>query len=235
VPGRERDVAEAYLHLGIAYATLGQPSPARSQFIQALRRDPTLTLDPATASPAALEAFATARQEGLSEGVVPSRPKKKMGTGTKVLIAGGAVGVGAAVAVAGAQRSARGSDEPIPTFVPLTTSPYIQLLSANPGPGSVFSASQGVSLTVRSQNVGTADLRFVFVGESLTSDGRICFAGNSGLFSYGPNGTITATFSLSARCTPPFTTDRLAISLQDPDTDARPYSAVYSGRLQATQ
>src|SRR5262249_54103580 len=144
-PGREAEVADAYLHLGIADAGLGQMSPATSQFVQALKRDPAITPDPKTTSPAALEAFAVARRQAETEGVVsPSNAKRKGGAGKKILIAAGAVGVGVGGAVAAGGSGGYSAAPPqLPNpFIPIATSPYLELQGANPVPGSQITSSQ---------------------------------------------------------------------------------------------
>ena len=236
-PGREAQTADAYLHLGIAYAGLGQVSPAKSQFIQALKRNPTLEPDPKTTPPAALEAFAAARREGENEGVVSRdhQPAKKKSAATKILIAGGVVG--AVVAVAATAGGGSSSPPPLQAgvgFVPIASSPYIVLQSATPGPGSQFPSTQSVSVDVKSQNVGTAELSFFIVAEALTDDGRACMSGHSNVFSYGPGATFTAIFPILSMCPTPFTTVSLQISLADPATGVRRYHASYSGSYRVT-
>jgi hypothetical protein len=237
-PDRDAEAAVAYLQLGIAYAGLGQVSPAKSQFVQALKRDPSLAPDPKTTPPEALEAFATARREGVSEGVVSKdqKPPKKKGGGTKVLIAAGVVGAGLGIAAA-AGGGGSDSSSPVqhgPAFVPIAASPYIVLQSVNPGPGSQFPSLQTVSVSVSSKNVGTEEFSFIVVAEALTDDGRACMSGHTATMSYGPGATIGATFSMHAACPAPFTTVSLQISLADPDTGVRRYHASYSGSYRVT-
>jgi hypothetical protein len=230
-PGREAEVADACLHLGIAYAGLGQMSPAKSQFVRALMLDPSLQLDPETAPPAAVEAFEAARREGESEGVVsPDRRAKKKGAAGK-LVALGLVGAGVAAAAAGS-GAADATPVALPTFIPIEASPYIQLLNADPAPGTASRFNLTVTLTVRATNAG--DLQFIFVAEALTADGRACLSGQTSPFSTGHDGSVTATFTIQTRCPVPFTTEALQISLQDPDTDMRPFHASYRGGYSVT-
>jgi hypothetical protein len=229
--GEEKEVAQAYLHLGIAYAALGQMSPARSQFVQALERDPSLTLDPKTTPAAALEAFAAAHRESESEGVLSAKARKGK-KGPLILMAAGAVGAGVGLAVAASGDSS--SIPPAEPFVPISTSPYLELVNASPGPGSLAS-DRTVSLTVRARNVGSTDLRFFLVAEALTGEGRVCLAGQAGPFSFGPGSTVLGTFVLRPVCAPPFTTETLVVAIQDPETGARPYRASYRGSYQVTQ
>jgi tetratricopeptide (TPR) repeat protein len=231
MPGLEVEVADAYLHLGIAYAGLGQISPAKAQFVRALIIDPSLELDPKTAPKAAIDAFEEARREGESEGVVsPDRHAKKKGGKGKLLLALGAVGAGVAVAAVG---PGGGHTEGPATFVPIEASPYIQLLSANPGPSTASARSLTVALTVKA--VGAGDASFIFVAEALTADGRACLSGQTQPFSTGQGGSVTDTFSIETQCPAPFTTESLQISLQDPLTGSRPYHASYRGEYRVTQ
>src|SRR5262249_22903052 len=222
--------ADAYLYLGIAYAGLGQVSPAKSQFVQALKRNPSLEPDPKTTPPAALEAFAAARREGESEGVVSKdRQAKKKGAGTKILIGVGVVGAGVGVAAAAGGGGSSSDTHTGPAFVAIAPSPYIVLQSVTPGPGSQFPSTQSVSVSISTKNVGTEEFSFVVVAEALTDDGRVCMSGHTATFSYGPGATIGATFTMVSACPAPFTTVSLQISLADPDTGLRRYHASYSG------
>jgi hypothetical protein len=238
MPGLEVEVADAYLHLGIAYAGLGQISPAKAQFVRALIIDPSLELDPKTAPKAAIDAFEEARREGESEGVVsPDRHAKKKGGKGKLLLALGAVGAGVGVAAAGTGGGHTAGAVDVPMFVPVETSPYIALLSSEPSPGSMFSASRAVILKLMATNTGVIpeDLQLFFVADAVTADGRACLSGHTQPFSMGRGSSVTSTFFLVAQCTTPFTTESLQISLQDPLTGSRPYHASYRGSYRVTQ
>src|SRR5690242_18321704 len=50
-PRGGRDLATAYLYLGVAYLELDQQGSARARFRQALGRDPAMRLDPRQFSP----------------------------------------------------------------------------------------------------------------------------------------------------------------------------------------
>jgi hypothetical protein len=239
LPGREQEVAQAYLNLGLAYTGLGQLSPARSQFIQALIRDPSLELDPTTTPKATLEVFEAARHEGEREGVVSAdrRPKGTHSKG-KLLLAVGAVGAGVGVAAAGASGSTGGSTPaPAPGFVPVSPSPYIELVSANPGPGSTLLAGTPVSLTVKVTNTGTDSSHpQVFIeAAARTNHYAICLSGRTQPFSFLPGTNVTYTFPLELQCAAPFFTESLYLYLQDPLTGARPFSAIYVGGYRVTQ
>jgi hypothetical protein len=234
-PGREEEVAQAYLNLGLAYAGLGQLSPAKSQFIQALMRDPSLKLDPKTAPKAALEVFEEALHEGVSEGVVPAdrRPKNKHSPG-KLVLAAVAVGAGVTAAAVGAAGGSPSGSAPAipPNFVPVTTSPYIQLVTAIPSPGTTFSAGAPVSVTVSVVNTGTDSSHpqvFIEV-DAVTADARPCLRGQTPAFPFLPGANVTWAFPLDLQCSAPFVTESLYLWLQDAATGARPYFAVYQGR-----
>jgi hypothetical protein len=257
-PDRDAEAAIAYLHLGVAYAGLGQLSSAKSQFVQALMRDPSLDLDPKATPKATLDVFKAARREGESEGVVSSdrRARKvaprregvrrapppdriasagKIGSARMALIAVGVIG-----AAVGVTAVATGSEKVPPpqvqTFVPVIASPFIQLVSSQPGPGSMFPSRTTVGLTVKAVNVGTssANPRLFLVARALTADGRACLGGESLPFSFLPGDDITYGFPLRAQCTAPFTTESLELSLQDPETNVRPYQATYRGGYSVT-
>jgi hypothetical protein len=237
LPGQEEEVARAYLYLGVAYTGLGQMSPARSQFVQALKRDPSLTLDPGTAPPEALAALAAARQEGESEGVLPPDGHgKKKGPWRKAL-ALGAVGAGVGVAaIAGASSHDSTAPSPTQTWTPIETSPYIQIVTSNPPPGSTFTVAAVVSVTLRAVNTGTVPEypQLFFVVDAMTADRRACLSGETSPFSFLRGSSVTYAFPLVARCPVPFTTVSLEISLQDPETSQRPYHASYRGEFRVT-
>ncbi len=104
-PAHVRELAQAYLNLGIAYVALDQRERARAAFKEALLRDKDLRLLPDRYSPKVIAAFEEARQE-----VRASEPR---GKGSKLpLILLGAAGVTAAGIVLAAGGS---SPSPPPT------------------------------------------------------------------------------------------------------------------------
>ncbi len=230
-------VADAHLHLGIAYAGLGRSEAARSQFVEALRRDPAITLDPKNAPPAALDIFSEVWRERADKGTVavatpppPSTSTPKMGSGLKIGLAAAALAIGVAAALTGSAGTE--STEPRLAFVPVAPSPYVQLVAAVPDAGATLPVGQTVTVTVRSSipPTGPQSLNFHLVAEATTSAGQPCLSGQGGPFGLAAGGgSITATFSLSGSCPPPFTTTSLVLSLQDVATRARPYSATYQG------
>ncbi len=93
-PAQVREVAQAYLHLGIAYVALGQNERARTAFKEALLRDKDLRLLPDRYSPKVITVFEEARQE-----VRAAQPKGK-GSRTALILLGAGGAAGAVVALA---------------------------------------------------------------------------------------------------------------------------------------
>jgi hypothetical protein len=98
--------AEAFLQLGLAYAGLGQDMQATLQFLQALRRDPTIAPDPRTTPAIGLEAFNNAVKESREDEIIEKAGKKQ---GKGIWIAAGAGGL-----IAGGAALLAGSDEASP-------------------------------------------------------------------------------------------------------------------------
>jgi hypothetical protein len=231
-PGRDKEAAEGYLYLGLAYVGLDQTSTARSQFVQALVRDPSITLDPQDASPKALEVFAEARKEGAEQGVLAG-PKKKS-TGTKIAIGLGAVALGVGGAVAAASGSSGQDDSTAPPFAPTPAgvNPFVQLVGANPSPGGPpLAAGASVSWSVRVENSGQGGdyEELILRLESVTADGRPCLVGERGPFSFRPVITLNYNVTLQAVCPLPFQTQTLVTALEVPGTRQRVHQTVYSG------
>src|SRR6185503_17559378 len=67
-PRDGKDLATAYLYLGVAYLELDQQGSARVRFQQALGRDPSMRLDPRQFSPQVIRTFEAVR------GQTPSAP-----------------------------------------------------------------------------------------------------------------------------------------------------------------
>jgi hypothetical protein len=105
---RDPAAADAFLQLGLAYAGLGQSSPATSQFLQALRRDPAIAPDPQTTPAASLEVFASAMEEAKGVGLI-GEPVKKRGHGRLIALGAGVLVAGGAALLAG------GGDTPATT------------------------------------------------------------------------------------------------------------------------
>jgi hypothetical protein len=143
-PARNDDVVAAYLYLGVAFAGLGQESPARSQFAQALLRRPDATLDVPDPPALALEAFAAAKREATPMIAATAEQKKK--PKIPLLLAGLAVaGAGVGVAASAQGDDAPAAEEPIDppppsAFQPFfrNGNPFLTLGSGDPASGSTI-------------------------------------------------------------------------------------------------
>jgi hypothetical protein len=106
-PARVHDLAQAYLHLGIAYVALDQRERARAAFREALVRDKDLRLGPDRYSPKVITAFEEARREVRA---APPAGAKRGSRLPLILVGAGAVAGGAIALAAGG-----GSSSPPPT------------------------------------------------------------------------------------------------------------------------
>jgi hypothetical protein len=108
-PANERDRAEAYLYLGIAYLAKGHETAARAHFRDAIARVKDLRLTSDKYSPRVIEAFEKAREDvartpaAAAPTAAPAEGEKKKGgkTGLILLGVGGAAAAGIAVAAGG--------------------------------------------------------------------------------------------------------------------------------------
>ena len=230
---RQAEVADAYLYAGIAYAGLGQRSPAVSQFVQALKRNPQVTLDPARASKAAVEAFDEARSEA-APALAARAPKKKSHLGW---IVGGAVVVGGAVALAASSGSGSAATLMTQTTatpfsaVSSTGSPQLLLLSTIPPGGS----------TIRFSNI-LLNLSFVTTPEpnlpgrlqtriEMLAGSGVCFTGRSEP-TVVDRTAASLTFvvnEFTIVCRPPFTTTTMNAFLFDPDGNVAVSETTFRG------
>jgi hypothetical protein len=101
-PARVRDLAQAYLHLGIAYVALDQRERARASFKEALARDKELRLGPDRYSPKVITAFEEARQELRSAAPAARKSGSRL---PLILLGAGAVAGGTIALVAGGGSS----------------------------------------------------------------------------------------------------------------------------------
>jgi tetratricopeptide (TPR) repeat protein len=106
-PARGKDLAEAYLYLGIAYLAKGHETTARNRFREAVKQARDLNLTPDKFAPRVIEEFERAREEEAKQ-APPA--KKSGGGGSKTLLYAGA---GAAAAGAGVFVIASGGDEQV--------------------------------------------------------------------------------------------------------------------------
>jgi hypothetical protein len=100
-PARVRDLAQAYLHLGIAYVALDQRERARASFKEALLRDKELRLGPDRYSPKVIAAFEEARQEVQAKTAASAGGKGRSRLPLILLGAGAVAGAGIALAASG--------------------------------------------------------------------------------------------------------------------------------------
>jgi hypothetical protein len=105
-PAHTRDLAQAYLHLGIAYVALDQRDRARTAFKDALARDRVLRLGADRYSPKVIAAFEEARQEARTA----AAPTEKGSRLPLVLLGAGAVAGGVIALAAGGSSSPPSGD-----------------------------------------------------------------------------------------------------------------------------
>jgi hypothetical protein len=227
--GQDALAAEAYLQLGIAYAALGQTSPARSQFVQALVRNPQIAPDPKTTPPKALELFEASR--GETQGLVA---KKGMSKGAKIAIgAGGAAAVIGGVAAASSSSGTSGGNPPPPAFTPAPggVSPFVQLLSASPSPSNiVIPLGSVVTFTIRVENSGQGGPypELILVVHGVAPDGRACLVAERGPFNFNPVIRLDMVLRAETVCPGPFQTQTIVLALEVPGTRQRAYTSNYA-------
>ena len=112
-PANEKDRAEAYLYLGIAYLAKGHEAAARAHFRDAIARVKDMRLTSDKFSPRVIEVFEKAREDAArapaagapapAPAPAPGNSEKKQGgkTGLILLGVGGAAAAGIAVAAGG--------------------------------------------------------------------------------------------------------------------------------------
>jgi hypothetical protein len=105
-PGRTRELAEAYLYLGIAYLELAQEPLAQAKFRQALALDAALRMGEGEFPPKVRRAFDSARVAVEEAATLEREAKKPRGRAGLVLLGvGGAAAAGIAVAAASAPET----------------------------------------------------------------------------------------------------------------------------------
>jgi hypothetical protein len=130
-PGKTKELAQAYLYLGIAYLAKGHQTSARERFREAVRQVADLDLNPQKFAPRVIEEFERARQDVKQS---PGSASGKGGGSGKLLLIGG----GAAAAAAGAIVILGSSGEEDPNAYDyregtLTTAQATQSLPIGPG------------------------------------------------------------------------------------------------------
>jgi len=118
-PRGDKELAAAYLYLGIAYLELDQELVARARFKEAAALDRDLRLDPRGFSPQVIRFFDAARQEvetaAKAVGPAPASSKRHSAA-LPLALAGGAAAAGVALAGSGG-----GTGTPSTTLAPTTT------------------------------------------------------------------------------------------------------------------
>ena len=123
---RPRDLAQAYLYLGIAYFGKGQEAAAKARFREAVRQIGDLSLSPDRFPPKVVNLFEAARDEvgaaraSAAPAAAPATTTEKKGGGsaTPLIIGGAALAAGAGIAVA---VGGGGNPPPPPTPPPAAT------------------------------------------------------------------------------------------------------------------
>ena len=240
-PAEKDDLVAAYLYLGVAFAGLGQDSPARSQFAQALLRKPDLRFEVKDAPELAKKLFAEAHREAAPVIAVAEQQKKKPSKLPLILAGVAAIGAGAAVvASAGGSSSATtgpppsfGSVEPtrLFNFAGISGAPFFQLESGEPGSGSTVSlASTRPRFQFRSSSSPQAHAQVKLTVSLETPDRGVCWVGESSPFALLASGSAEVVVdAFAARCAPPFTTLALSARLIDLDTGQQISLSSYTG------
>jgi len=125
-PTRSRDLAQAYLYLGIAYIGKGHEAAAKAKFREAVAQIRDLTLSADKFPPKVIDLFEAARAEVQAAAPAPvatpapaAAAAKKGGSAKTYLIVGGLAAVGGGVALAagggGGSSAANGATSTTPT------------------------------------------------------------------------------------------------------------------------
>ncbi len=110
-PSRQTELAQAYLHLGIAYLGKGHAAVARAKFREALLADRNQSITPDRFPPKVVDLYEAARAELRSQGVPASAPAspvaRQQGRSKAPFILGGLAlaGGGAALALGGGAQA----------------------------------------------------------------------------------------------------------------------------------
>jgi hypothetical protein len=230
-PAFKDDLVAAYLHLGLAFAGLGQESPARSQFTQALLRKPDLRLDVKEAPELAKKAFAEAQREAAPVIAVGEQQKKKSGKLPLILAGVAAAGAGAAVVVSSGGTNAATSPPPtfgileparFFSFAGISGSPYLLLQSGEPASGSTVSvATTRPRFLFHSSTPAQAYPRVKATVTLETPDRGVCWSADSSPFALAAATTadvVVDAFAPVPQCVLPFTTLAVSARLVNLDT-----------------
>ena len=134
-PGNAKDLAQAYVYLGVAYLAKGHETAAKARFREALMQSGDLRLGTDQFAPRVVEVFEKAREESRQQ--APAAPNKKGGSSkTLLVVLGGAAVAGGAVALAAGGGTSASS--PPATSSPATSPQPLhpRRLSPSPSAGS---------------------------------------------------------------------------------------------------
>lgn len=97
-PSKTRDLAQAYVYLGIAYVGKGHEAAAKAKFREALGQMKDISLSPEKFPPKVINIFEEAKQEAAK--APAAAPEKKKGGSKGLLIGLGVAAVGGGIAAA---------------------------------------------------------------------------------------------------------------------------------------
>jgi hypothetical protein len=163
-PARRQELAQAYLHLGIAYVGKGHEAAAKAKFRDALHEIHDLSLSAERFPPKVIDLFEAARAEmpapaaarTPAPAAAPSpAPKKKGGGGKKAALIGGGVALAGGAAALAAGGGGGGGSTPATTPTSPTTLPpaqgRVEEFSGNLG------STENLSFPVSVTRTGTLD------------------------------------------------------------------------------
>ena len=220
-PKRVAELADAYLHSGLAYVGLGETSPAISQFALALRTDPKIRIPAARESKAALDAFAVAQREAVAP------PAAKVGKKSPLpfILAGAAV-VGGGIALAaggGGGGSTQNEPSPIPasfSVTGVTGAPQLLLLNTMPASASTIHLRQTAPiLTFVLRHDATLPGKVAATAEMVGAQGN-CITGRTGEATVVDRAQAASTLvvnSWNIKCAGAFFTTSMNVTLLDAD------------------
>jgi hypothetical protein len=213
-------LARAYTYLAIAYFQMGQERAAKAKFLEALRADKELRLDPKQLPPKVipfLEDVEREAQSGETSSPIPSptapstSARGKSSKTVPILIGAGAVvaGVGVLVAASG-KDSVSTPSTTLPSAA--TTLGQLSATVTSPQASTNIACTQGVSAVVTLTNRGTTSVGITGVRHESRVVSSNCFAGQPFTFLpaaalAGANQTVTVLNSSlyssgSGCCTP---------------------------------
>ena len=244
-PKRQPELVQAYLHLGVAFAGLGQESPARSQFNQALLRQPDAKLTVKGAPELARRLFEEAQREAAPV-IEAAADSKKKASKTPLILAGvAAVGAGVGVAtVAGGQEKT----EPAPVkppdpgpmfrFASTTGNPFLNFVSGEPASGTtlqVGTARPQFRFRAQISTIGTPVGPFAQLQATvdlMTLDRGSCWRAESAPFALAAGQVVEVVvdaFPTTPSCGAPFTTLTVDARIFDRVAGRQLSNAVYTG------